>query len=393
VVLGFAAVTAIGIGRGWFDSTDVEGSTEGFEATAEPRPGAVGEWTEFGYDSQRSRSNTDLRIPPPYAAAWRVDAGSLLEFPPVIRDGRVIVGTNRGRMFAVEAGTGRILWNRKLRGRVAAAPAVTARVAIIPTTQGYVYGVNPATGGVRWRVKVGGAVESSPLLADSSAYVGTLDGRIFKLNVRDGSQVWNAKGGGDVKGSLAVAGSLVIASDYGGRVTAFRRSDGRQVWQTESPGTTLRGAGRFYAGPAVAYGRVFIGNVNGRVMALDQHTGAIAWVRVLDDFVYSSAAVSRRTVYVGSYDTRLYALDAVTGRVRWSFNARERISGSPTVIGGLVYFSTIARRPKDGRTFALDARTGRLQWNFSDGRYGGAVGVKGLLVVTGVRTLYGLVPR
>ena len=36
-------------------------------------------------------------------------------------------------------------------------------------------------------------------------------------------------------------------------------------------------------------------------------------MRVVDDFVYSSAAVADRRVFVGSYDHHFYALDAVTG--------------------------------------------------------------------------------
>ncbi len=108
----------------------------------------------------------------------------------------------------------------------------------------------------------------------------------------------------------------------------------------------------------MAYGRVFIGNINGRVLALDRDSGEVAWVRVLDDYVYASPAVAGRLVYVGSYDHRLYALDAVTGAVRWSFDAGERISGSASVIGDVVYVSTLARVPSQGRTFGLDAATG-----------------------------------
>jgi outer membrane protein assembly factor BamB len=76
----------------------------------------------------------------------------------------------------------------------------------------------------------------------------------------------------------------------------------------------------------------------------------------------------------------------------WSFDAGERISGSPSVIGGLVFFSTLARTPREGRTYALDVHTGRQVWKFPDGRYKPAVAVDGLLVITGVHTLYGLVP-
>ena len=124
-----------------------------------------------------------------------------------------------------------------------------------------------------------------------------------------------------------------------------------------------------------------------------RHTGEVAWVRVLDDYVYASPAVADRLVYVGSYDHRLYALDAVTGEVRWSFDAGERISGSASVIGDVVYTSTLARVPSRGRTFGLDARTGRRLLTFPDGRYSPAVGIDGMLVMTGVRTLYGLTPR
>jgi len=138
---------------------------------------------------------------------------------------------------------------------------------------------------------------------------------------------------------------------------------------------------------------VFIGNINGRMLALDARTGEVAWVRVLDDFIYGSAAVADRTVYVGSYDRRFYALDAVTGRVRWSFDAGERISGSASVIGDTVYVSTIGREPADGRTFMLDARTGERRGTFPDGRYSPAAAIDDILVMTGVHTVYGLRPR
>ena len=107
-------------------------------------------------------------------------------------------------------------------------------------------------------------------------------------------------------------------------------------------------------------------------------------MRPVGDFVYSSAAIADRTVFVGSYDHRLHALDAVTGRERWAFDAGERISGSASVIGRLVYVSTLATGGRKGTTFALDTATGAQVWSFPDGRYSPAVGVDGLsLLVEG----------
>jgi outer membrane protein assembly factor BamB len=132
--------------------------------------------------------------------------------------------------------------------------------------------------------------------------------------------------------------------------------------------------------------------VNGRILGVQADTGRIAWVRTVDDFVYSSAAIADRTIYVGSYDHRLHALDAVTGKERWTFDAGERISGSASVIGRLVYVSTLATGGRKGTTFALDTATGTQVWSFPDGRYSPAVAVEGTLILCGRQVLYGLAP-
>ena len=50
------------------------------------------------------------------------------------------------------------------------------------------------------------------------------------------------------------------------------------------------------------------------------------------------------TVFFGSYDGTLYAVDARSGNVRWRFRSGGKISGSPTVIGRIVYFSDLGKR-------------------------------------------------
>ena len=106
-----------------------------------------------------------------------------------------------------------------------------------------------------------------------------------------------------------------------------------------------------------------------------------------------------RQPYVGSYDHRFYALSQATGAVRWSFNAGAPISGAPTVLDGLVYFSTCGScssyesNAHDRRTFALDARTGRLVWRFPDGEYSPVIADRERVYLTGYTHLYALVPK
>jgi len=388
VVAGALAAWRLAGGEG-----DVEGSTTGFVETATAPEVPRGSWPEYGHDAARTRANTELEIAPPFRRLWRHDAKSLMEFPPSIVDDRVIGGANDGHTFALDLRTGRQLWRTEFDGLIASSPAVVDDRAYFTTKKGRIIALEAATGRRIWVRQIGSASESSPLVIDNGIYIGNLDGDVMRLDARTGRTVWTAKAAGDVKSSLAESGANVISADYGGEVRAFAKRDGRLVWRRASPGERFQGAGRFYAGPAVAYGRVYVGNINNRIVALQADTGRVAWVRSARDYVYSSAAVADRTVFVGSYDHHLYALDAVTGRPRWTFDTGERISGSASVIGDIVYISTLAPNGRLGVTFGLDVRTGKQVWRFPDGRYSPAVAVDDTLVMVGREVLYGLTPR
>jgi outer membrane protein assembly factor BamB len=64
------------------------------------------------------------------------------------------------------------------------------------------------------------------------------------------------------------------------------------------------------------------------------------------------------------------------------------ISGSATVLEGVVYFSTF-----DEITYALDARSGDVLWTYKDGKYGGVVADHDRLYLVGHARVYGMVEK
>jgi len=196
------------------------------------------------------------------------------------------------------------------------------------------------------------------MLHQGTLSFGTEDGTVFGLRASDGFTRWRYRADGAVKGGLALDGGKLFFGDYGGRVHAIRADTGRPVWEKGTRGARFGlGAGNFYSTPAAAYGRVYIGNTDGFVYSYAARDGALAWRKRTGGFVYGSPAVAqvpggKPTVYIGSYDKRFYALDARTGRERWSRKAEGRVSGGATVLGDLVFYSTLART-----TTALGART------------------------------------
>ena len=213
-----------------------------------------------------------------------------------------------------------------------------------------------------WRRSLGSASSSRrPSWSAARPTWATLSGRVVRLDVRTGGVRWTAQAAGDVKASLALTGpNVVVVGDYAGHVTAFRRSRRPGGLAHDEPGRAPAGPGRFYAGPAVAYGRVYVGNVNGRVRGprRGHRRGRLgARARRLRLLERGRGRPDRSTwAATTTTCTRSTPSPAACGG---AFDAGERISGSPSVIGDLVYVSTLARDPPTGRTFALDARTGR----------------------------------
>ena len=276
---------------------------------------------------------------------------------------RLFFANISGRMTALDAESGKVVWRQNLGYKTAASPAVGDGVVYMPLmskngsepgpSTGAVVAFDADTGKEIWRLQdrsrrvLAAPPRRSPLLRDlrPQALRAEREDREGAVVVRD-----RRRGQGRAR--------LLERDDLHGllRREGLRRGrrHGEQVWSSSSRGGIL-GSGNFYATPAVAYGRVFIGNTDGRVYAYGAKTGHLLWAKKTGGYVYSSAAIADRTVYVGSYDKHLYALDAATGDVKWSFAANGEVSGAPTVMEGRVYFSTFARR-----TYALDERNGQV---------------------------------
>ena len=111
------------------------------------------------------------------------------------------------------------------------------------------------------------------------------------------------------------------------------------------------------------YGRVFLGNTDGRVYAYDAATGKLDWAVQTGAYVYASPAVTNApglgpTIYLGSYDGTFYALNARSGHIDWKFDAHGKISGSATIVGRTVYFADLGTH----RTYGLGISTGRADF-------------------------------
>ena len=410
--LGLAAALLLAAGAGAYvllsggdvSNPDVEFRAEPTGTPApEPKTRKDVSWPLYGYSPERRHylpAPGGLR--PPFRRSWSWRARSLLEFTPVIAEGKLFVIKNSGAVYAIAKRTGRPVWGRDMGQLAASAPAygdgriyVTILKRDRKSKGGRVAALRAKDGKTIWSRPLPSRAESSPLLANGRVYFGSEDGTVYALRARDGGVVWRYKASGAVKGAIALSDGKLYFGDYGGHVHAIRESSGKRVWSVTTHGAKFgTSSGQFYASPAVAYGRVYIGNTDSNVYSFSAATGKLAWRTGTGGYVYASAAVAqvpggKPTVYDGSYDSRLYALDARSGKVRWKRRAPGRISGAATVIGDIVYFGDLHSRTTTG----LGARTGRKVFRFDRGGFNPVVSDGRDLFVVGYASLSRLRPK
>jgi len=371
----------------------------------------------FGGSPARTRfAPSELR--PPFRLRYAIPGGGgLIEMPPAVALGRIVFGTHRGFVVASSLESGRELWRTRLGTCIASSPAVRNGIVYLgwagtapcqrkKDREGGVVALDLVTGRVLWKYHTGN-VESSPAIVGSTLYFSAFrtrhDSTVYAMRLgRDRRMLCSLRVGSKIASSPAVIGSTLYVSAYDRHLYALDSSTCALRWKTSAFDNDLstrlllgvrslvkKGSWTetgYYATPAVAYQRVFLGTIDGVFTAFDAHTGQPRWSRQLGGSVYGSAAIWHEVVYVGTTDGVFHALSARTGREFWKRDLGGGISGSATVTNRRVYVATFARE-----TFALNARTGAIEWRFPDGRYSPLVVAGKRAVLVGMGTIYGLV--
>lgn len=359
-------------------------------------------WPTYGLNDARTRdwSGAPDYLRPPFRRGWTYRGSALLEFPPVIRGATMFLLDDDGWLRAIDKTTGGIRWRQHFGRLAAASPAigdgnvyVTALLGL-SGSGGRVGAFRERDGKQLWARDLPSRAESSPLLRGDTVFFGTEDGTVYALNTRTGRTRWTYKAAGAVKGAPAYADGNLFFGDYGGKMHAVRASDGKQVWTVGTNGTRFGfGSGQFYSTPAVAFDRVYIGNTDSRVYSFSTKNGALAWATGTGGYVYAAPSVANvrglgPTVYIGSYDGNFYAFDARSGSKRWSTSVGNRISGSSTIVGNIVYFSALGSNDTHG----VDVRTGKRVFSFPEGSFTPVVADRRAIYLVGYANMFELLP-
>ena len=322
-----------------------------------PPPAVNRDWPEPGGNPAHVMNHPAL--PEKLTRAWDTSIGdgssryTKVMSQPVIAGGRVFAMDGGVQVSAVDAASGKRIWQVDLkpedeRGNAfGGGPTFWNNRLYVATGYAEVLALDPSDGKVIWRKNVPAPVHSPPTVADGRIFAVTVDNELNALSTEDGRRLWSHNGIPETAGLLgsaspAVEGEVVIAAYSSGELFALRVENGRAVWSdslaASRSANAVAGLADIRGRPVIDRGKVFAVSHSGRMAAIDLRSGDRVW----EQQVASSHSpwVIGDYVFVLANDNELVCLTRDDGKVRWASQQRryedEKKKSDPIVWAGPV---------------------------------------------------------
>lgn len=309
---------------------------------------------------------------------WTFQTGGLIQAPPVYADGTVYVGSEDGKLYAIDDATGTQKWAYATGGAILSSPAVADLAApdddvvLVGSGDNKLHAVYAATGTVKWTYETGGNVLSNPVVDSGVVYFGSGDKYIYAVNLSDGTLKWRYLTEGLMRQRPTIQGGKLYANVRDTYVWyAINVSDGSLYWR----GNAATDESLFVVAdvePIYAGGQLWaINPMPTDISTMNPTTGAVTWTDSIgNDFSARGGATDGTLVFFPAHGGRqLYAFNATTRSLVWTKDLRAGGTDSDLqeyqIDSGLVYDNGILYHVAErGRITGYNPANGDLKFKY-----------------------------
>ena len=252
----------------------------------------------------------------------RVDTKKRLSGGLEVGDGKIIAGTMKGEVIALDS-SGKEMWTSLVAGEVIAPAAVSRKVVVVRTSDGRIFGLSADDGKRRWVFQR--AAPSLLLRSDAGVLAlgqdvvaGYPNGKLIALDLEDGKLTWEVnvaqpRGAteleriADVAGLPVIDGANVCAVAFQGKVACFEIASRNLLWSRDL--SSSRALARDVKS-------IYLVDDSGAVHSLDKGTGASVWKQ--DKLLYrrlTPPSFVDRYVAVGDLEGYVHFLSPENGEI------------------------------------------------------------------------------
>lgn len=235
--------------------------------------------------------------------------------------GLVAIGTKNAQVHVLDVKDGKKLWHVNVTTEVLAKPAISDGRLVVRTPDGRIFAYSLATQKQEWfydriipNLTLRGT--SAPVATSGVVITGFANGKMAAFNLRSGDMLWEQRisaprGGSEISRIVDVDSTPVVYSNYlytagfNGFAIALDLTNGRFLWRKEASVTQEL---------LVDATRVYMVDTSGKIIALDRLTGEEVWTQ--EGLLYrklTGAADNEDYIIVGDFEGYLHWLDKSTG--------------------------------------------------------------------------------
>lgn len=296
-----------------------------------------------------------------------------VSMPPIYVDGTIYAADSEGRLAAVNADNGKIIWEIKTKQPFSGGPSVGESLLVMGTLDGTVLAFDPANGNERWSARVSSEVLAVPGVSDNVVVVRSIDGRVFGLDASTGARLWiydhsvpllTLRG----NTNILLRGGTVYVGYADGSVTSLRLDDGSQIW-TESVvspegRTELERLADIGIQMVIIASDLIVSSYKNRVASMAADSGRLMWFKDISSA--TGIQVDRTNLAVSDKNGDLWLLDRRNGATLWKIDQlTNRDLTRPSFYGDLVVVGD-----KEGYLHWINTQDGSFVARVREGRKG-----------------------
>ncbi len=312
---------------------------------------------------------------------WVRNVGSNIYMTsPVIYKGHIYVATvdenNEGLASAacLDALTGEKRWSYPVRSSVKNTIVASMDKVVVQDVEGYCYALDAVTGRLVWEKQlpiepVLPTLIEGLVVKDDIVYAGSGKG-LCAIDVNSGKTLWQNEDWRQNQGSTAtpsISNGVLVCSTHWGALYGNDIQTGKMLWKMEKEGIRHRSSS------AVMQGDYFYLASGESLFLMETKTGHILQQQKFPFSVNvaSSPLITRDEILFGTASEGIIALDCETWEEKWRFRTNEAmvytapyvrnpaatVEASPVLVGNMVIVGGA-----DGVLYGLDKGNGTLLW-------------------------------
>lgn len=175
---------------------------------------------------------------------WRFAAGDIVHSVPVIVGNLIVFGCFDGHVLALDKSDGSLAWKFKTighqyfpKGEVQGLLATDGKRVFVGARDYNFYAIDATSGRAVWNIRFTNGWAMSATVADTVVYIGTSDDRVMvAADSRNGQELWRTDVRFNTFGGCAVTGGSLWFGTIWGKAYGLDRRTGAITWTFETQG-------------------------------------------------------------------------------------------------------------------------------------------------------------